>query len=729
MKNQSILVSILFLLTLFAEKLPAQTSYAKLVDTKIGTTGKGNGLDIGFTFVGATYPFGMVQFTPTWFHPGRGITVNQLSGAGCSHMENFPTLPIAGELTTSPNDMKGFEKYKVVNDSHAGYFSMVTQDEVVCNATVTKRTGVAQFIFPQTTNKGTVIIGTGIIAGRNFSSSNVQITSPSSCEGFAEGGEFCGKETKYRVYFAAQFNTEATKTGTWNKGIVLENQLTVGGERTGAFFTFNTENDNIVEFKIAVSYVSLSNAKENLLKDNNKGDFESIKQATEKEWNNRLGRIEVKSDDTLRIKQFYTHLYHSLIHPNVFNDINGDYMGADFKVHRVEQGREHYTSFSSWDTYRSQCQLIAMLFPKEASDMMQSLVCFAEQAGGYGRWILANIETGIMNGDPSSIILSSSYAFGATDFDTEKAFQYMKMGATVCNSKSQEVLVRPNLYDYMNKGYTNNPSETLEYASADFAIGQFALQALNNKTESEYFTKRAQHWKNIYDPTTKWLRTRETSDGSWGSLSNKGYTEATRYQYFWMVPFNLKTLIDTVGYDFAANRLDSFFLKLNATYDWKDEANNQIWFASGNEPNMHVPWVYNWLGQPAKTTAVINRVINEMYDSSSSGIPGNDDLGALGSWYVFSSIGLYPMIPGVGGFAVNTPQFNDIIVHLGNKNTLNVKGGKCGLYIKTMQVNGENHNSSWIEWSDISKGGTIKYKLTSGSKSKWAIDAQLPSYN
>ncbi|MBC7888452.1 MAG: glycoside hydrolase family 92 protein [Ferruginibacter sp.] len=729
MRKMQVLVSGVFLWLMLAEAVHAQTNYARLVNPLIGTTGKGHGLDVGFTYIGATYPFGMIQFTPTWFHSGKGITVNQLSGAGCSHMENFPTLPIAGELTISPNDMKRFPKYKSVNECHAGYFSIKMQDDVVCNAAVTKRTGVAQFIFPGANDRGTVIIGSGIIAGRFFAGSNVEITSPNSCEGFAEGGDFCGKETRYRIYFAARFSGNAVKTGTWNKEVILENQLSVGGEKTGAFFTFNTSENKVVEYKISVSYVSLDNARENLLRDDNKGDFPSIKNATEREWNKRLGSIRVKSGNSPRIQQFYTHLYHSFIHPNIFNDINGQYMGADFKVHQVKTGHEYYTSFSSWDTYRSQCQLIAILFPEIASDMMQSLVDFAEQAGGYGRWILANIETGIMPGDATPIILCSTYAFGAKDFDVEKAFKYMKSGATVPGLTSQAVTVRFNLSDYMSKGYTSNPSETLEYSSADFAIGQFALQALKNKPASDYFIKRAQNWKNLYDPVTKWLRSRKISDGNWEPISNKDYVEATRFQYFWMVPFNLKTLIDTVGYDFAKNRLDSLFINLDAAYDWKNAENNEVWFAAGNEPDMHVPWIYNWMGKPAKTTAVIHRILNDMYDSSTSGMPGNDDLGSLASWYVFSSIGLYPMVPGVGGFAINAPQFSDITLHLGNKITLQVKGGSPSLFIHSMKLNGKKYKSSWIDWSSISKGGIIKYKLTPDSKSKWAVNAQLPSFN
>ena len=364
--------------------------------------------------------------------------------------------------------------------------------------------------------------------------------------------------------------------------------------------------------------------------------------------------------------QFYTHLYHMLIHPNVFNDINGEYIGADFKVHKVEPGCEYYTSFSGWDTYRTQSQLVAILYPKETSDMMQSAVEFAQQGGGYGKWVLANIETGIMQGDAMSIIIANSYAFGAKNFDLKEAFKYMKFGATIPGLRTQKLLVRGELGDYMKSGYAESPSLTLEYASADFAIGQFALQALNDKKEASYFINRAQNWGKIYDPSTKWLRSRSPKDGSWLD-PNSGWMEATKKNYFWMVPFNLKALIDTIGHDYAVKRLDSLFVRLDATYD-------QDWFAGGNEPDFQLPWSYNWVGKPYKTTEVMNRLFSELYSGTPNGLPGNDDLGEMGSFYVFGSLGLFPMIPGVGGFAINKPHFEHITLHLA-KGDLIINGG------------------------------------------------------
>jgi len=711
-------------LTISGMLVKAQVNYAKLVDPRMGTETQpmGNGAASGYTYIGATYPFGMIQFTPTYFSGGKGFVVNQLSGAGCAHLGNFPTLAFAGELVKSPNDMQGFQRYKSLNECQAGYFSAEMIDGLVCKATVSKRTAIAQFVFPKSDKKGTVIIGSGINDSENLYNSHVTVTSPSSCDGFAEGGQFCGHyaDTKYRIYFAAEFNHKASKCGTWKENEVIENQMTVGGALTGAYFTFDTDDENVIEYRISISYVSVENARENLLKDNNKGDFPSLCRATENEWNKRLAIAEVKSGNADRIKQFYTHLYHVLIHPNIFNDINGEYIGADFKVYNVANGREHYTSFSGWDTYRTQSQLLAILYPKEASDMMQSSVEFAQQGGGYGKWVLANIETGIMQGDAMSIIIANSYAFGGNDFNLKEAFKYMKFGATIPGLRSQNILVRQDLADYMNKGYVESPSLTLEYASADFAIGQFAMQALNDKNEATYFINRAQNWKNLFDPSTKWLRSKSTKDGSWQD-PNSGWMEATKKNYFWMVPFNLKALIDTIGHEYAVKRLDTLFVRLDATYE-------QDWFAGGNEPDFQLPWTYNWVGKPYKTTEVMNRLFSELYNSSPAGLPGNDDLGAMGSFYVFGSLGLFPMIPGVGGFAISKPHFEQITLHL-SKGDLIISGGDTKSYINSMKLNGKKYNSSWLNWAEIENGAKIDYELTSNPKPKWAIDAKLPSFD
>jgi len=692
---------------------------SEIVDTRIGT--KGESLACGYSFIGATYPFGMVQFTPSFFSPQKGFVVTQLSGAGCSNMGNFPVVPMAGNLKDSPFNMNSLDPFESVNNASAGYLSVNSKDDITSRLTVTKRSAIAQFKF-KNSKKGTIIIGSGVNSSdaKHIKNSEINITSSTTCEGFTEGGDFCGTETPYKVYFAAEFDRPANELGTWS-GNELTQSLINKGKNSGAFFTFSTENNNEVNYRIAISFVSIENAKENLMSEKLNTSFDGYLTNTQNVWNKHLSKIKISTTNDDKKIQFYTNFYHSLIHPNIVSDINGDYMGADFKVYNNSNGKEHYSSFSVWDTYRTQAQLLAMLFPKESSEMMQSLVNFAEQAGGYGRWILANIETGIMQGDPTPILISNSFAFGAKDFDHKKAYKYMYNGAMVPRLNSQKQEIRPYLTEYINNGHTF-ASMMLEYTSSDFAIGQFVLQALNKKNDAKLFIDRSQNWNNIYNPKIKWLNSKYPNN-VWKDITHD-WREGTYKNYFWMVPYNLKGLINKIGgNEFAEKRLDTLFTRLDAKYE-------DDWFAAGNEPDFQVPWTYNWINKPNKTSQTISRILNEQYNSSVSGLPGNDDLGTMGAWYVFASIGLYPMIPGVGGFSINIPAFENISIDLPNNNSLIIdKTGPDNFFIKSLSFDKTAHNSTWINWDKISKGGVLSFEITNNNQSNWGINESPPSFN
>ena len=707
----------IFTVFLFIFTFTFGQQYYNYVDTKIGS--KGTGLACGYNFVGPTYPFGMVQFTPSFFSPNRGFVITQLNGAGCSNMGNFPILPISGKLNVSPNDMNGYEKYEKIRNSTAGHLSLSMKDNIDVDLTVSKRSGVAKFDFSESA-LGTLIVGSGINSSEStkIKDAYIKITSPKSVEGYTQGGDFCGTEINYKIFFAAEFSHDAIECGTWKDKKIFQKKL-MKGKNSGAYFTFNTSIDKDIIYQIAISFVSIENAKENLRSEKQFADFDFCKKETQKIWDKNLSKIIIKSNSKDKLTQFYTHLYHSMIHPNIVSDINGEYMGADYNIKRVEKGRDHYSSFSVWDTYRTQGQLVAILFPKESSDMMESLVNFAKEAGGYGRWILANIETGIMQGDPTPILISNSYAFGGDDFDVESAYKYMKKGALQLRLKSQKQEIRPYLNEYINYGHTF-ASMSLEYCSSDFAIAQFAKNAMSNNVDYLFFKKRSQNWKNLYNPKTKWLNSRYPN-GVWKDKTHD-WREGTFKNYFWMVPHNLSSLIDTIGgNDFAEKRLDSLFTRLDADY-------HQDWFAAGNEPDFQVPWIYNWIKKEQKTNDVINRIIDEMYSSEEDGLPGNDDLGTMGAWYVFASLGLYPLIPGVGGFSTNIPQFLESKVTLGNGNILNIsKDDANGKFLNKMELNKVPLESSWVSWSKIKFGGEMKF-FTSNSSKKNNFTKEPPSF-
>ncbi len=691
---KKILLYWIFILSLaFNVKGQDLTGY---VDTRIGT--KDNGLESGYTFLGATYPFGMIQFTPSFFSPHKGFVVTQLSGAGCPNMGNFPVVPFSGEVNESPSNMNGINNIDSILVAKAGVFQATVNNNINVSLTASERVGFARFLFDEFTHNGSIAIGSGVNS-TSVTEAQVQITSNRTCEGYAKGGNFCGTETDYKIYFAVEFDRPSIRQKLWGESNIIDAKE-VTGKDSGVLFSFDTSKDKEVNYKISISYVSTENAKQNLNYEKLDFSFDSFSDFNSNSWNKHLNKIKVESNDNDRLTQFYTSFYRSLIHPNLVSDANGEYMGSDFKVHTVENQRKQYSSFSVWDTYRTQAQLLAFLFPKQSSDMVQSLIDFADQAGGYGRWILANIETGIMQGDPTPILISNSYAFGAKDFDLRRAYFHMKRGATIPRLNSQKQEIRPYLTEFIRDGHTF-ASMLLEYISSDYAIGQFAKNALELNEDYRFFINRSKSWENIYNPKIKWLNSRYP-DGKWKDIKSD-WREGTYKNYFWMVPHDLESLIDTIGgKDFAEKRLDQLFERLDARYE-------DDWFASGNEPDFHVPWIYNWTNSPEKTSLTIDRIHREMYNTTSSGLPGNDDLGTMGAWYVLSSIGLYPIIPGTAGFSLNLPQFESIKIDLPT-NKLTIKNESEELKtIKSVHLNGEKFNSLWLELNKIDGGGIIQF--------------------
>jgi len=702
------------MLMLCSISLSAQTP-SEYVNTTIGT--KTNGFKSGYCVPGATRPFGMVQFTTPIAHKEIGFCINQVNG-GCGHMGNFPMLPVKGEILNSPGYMTEGLVQVTQEKGHAGYFEAMVQNDVKAEFTATTRTGLARFTFPEGEQKGSIIIGGGIAASK-VDKAAIVITGPHSCEGFSDGGNFCGIKTPYTVYFVAEFDTDAIESGIWKDDQLKKGGKFAEGPCSGAYFTF-ANNGKPVQYKIGISYVSVENARENLKVEGKGWDFEAMRAEAESDWNSILSKIEVKGGSEDRNTLFYTHLYHVFMSPTVFNDVNGEYMGSDFKIHKTS--RTEYTNFSNWDTYRTQIQLLSMLTPDVASDVVLSHIHFAEQAGdAFPRWVMNGIETGIMQGDPTAILCSNAWAFGARQYDTAPLYRIMLNCGRNPGVRCQGVEVRPHLKDYLEKGYTN-ASLQLEYNSADFAISRFALDAMNDVFTQFEFAGRAQNWKNLYNPENGWLQCKD-ENGNWRPFTKdwSDWDEASYQAYFWMIPFNLKGLIDIMGGpQKAIERLDEHFRAI-------DGLPFDDWFAGGNEPSFQIPWVYNWTGRPDKTSEIVNRCLNELYHVAIDGVPGNDDLGTMGAWYVFASMGMYPMIPGVAGFTLNTPVFEEIRMHLPGGDVNILGGSSKNIYTKSLTVNGESIDRAWIDLQTIINGATIKY-ATSGKPTKWAQTELPPSF-
>ncbi|HEY0173632.1 MAG TPA: GH92 family glycosyl hydrolase [Pyrinomonadaceae bacterium] len=736
-----------------SSRQPATADLAAHVNPFVGT---GNsplpdylgGNASGNTFPGATLPFGMVQFSPDTekgFGPNdrgsyahhdtaiRGFSLTHLSGPGCPIFGDVPLMPVAGVVKASPFTAPGDYVAKFSHERESaspGFYEVALDTGVRVKLTATTRTGFGVFDFPQG-SPATLLVGVGRNA-TGVQEAEWRVEGDRAMSGSVASGGFCGARNRYVLYFAAEFDRPFASFGIWEGERVLPGVSPAKGKQnTGGFVTFDNPSGVAVRIKVGVSYVSVENARANLRAENPGWDFDAVRAAARARWNDALSRLEARGGTDAERRVFYTALYHALLHPTTFSDANGEYLGFDERVQRAP-GRVQYTNFSGWDIYRSQVPLVALLFPEEASDMMQSLVNAAEQGGGLPLWPVANDESGAMVGDPSTASIASAYALGARGFDTRAALRVMIRNATDPAARSRSYPARSALADYVKHGYIpmeqkglrGSPSVALEYQTADFALAQFAKAQGDAKTHREMM-RRAQWWTRLFDPEHRYIRGR-WRDGSWLSGfdfkamlykpelpwrydSHKSYVEGNAAQYTWMIPHNMRGLFERIGGDeVVIKRLDDFFKEFNAGPD-------RPHFFIGNEPVFPVPWAYNYAGQPWKTQAVTRRVLTELFTDTPGGLPGNDDLGATSSWVVFAALGMYPSVPGVGGFSLNSPLFPEVTVRMGRTGrALRIVGDGAAArapYVQGLSLNGAPFESTWLPFEKFERGATLSFKL------------------
>ena len=684
---------------------------ASCVNPFIGTKGGGN------IFSGAVRPFGMAQFTLNPFEP-TGFVINMMSGTGGTNYGNFPVMPVKGGLSLSPERMFNRRVPFKAEKAHAGYYECLVDYDVKASLTATERTGMAVFEFPEGVEEGTILVGSGISASPYVTDAAASVKSPSSFEGYAHGGWFCILDVPYTVYVVGVFDCEALRTGTWKQDRLNDGSSFANGSCSGLYYTFDLSKSRTVRYKVALSYVSVENAWENLRAENPGWDFDAVLSASEAAWNDALSRIEIPSLQGEAKTIFYTQLYHTMIHPNIFNDVNGEYMGADNKIHKTRTTQ--YTNFSNWDSYRNQIQLLSILFPSLASDVVQSHYDFAVQGGeAFPRWVYANVETGIMQGDPTAILIANAWAFGARGYDPAAVFRIMQRNATIPGLKCQNIEVRPGLGQFLEKGWYPEASLHLEMISSDFAIAEFGLLAIGDPWTPAQYLERAKTWRNLLNPQNLWIQSRD-GDGHWGDLY-KGWAESTHTRYFWMVPYDIGGLVEAIGGSKPAEK------RLDDLFDGFIDDTTAMKYTLSNEPSMHIPWCYNWVGRPDKTSDIIETLRMTQYANAPTGVPGNDDMGVLSAWYVFASLGIYPMIPGIGGFTVNTPAYPKVVLHRKDGDITLLRKGS-GRYITGLTVNGKDVGTSWIPWDTVSEGGTVVFK-TSSKPATWGTTVLPPSYH
>ncbi|GGJ22463.1 GH92 family glycosyl hydrolase [Streptomyces brasiliensis] len=759
------------------------------VDPLIGTR---NGGDV---FPGAVVPFGMLSWSPentrgsatSTVAPGgyqydatriRGFSLTHMSGTGCAGGSgDIPFFPYSGEVTSSPaTDTK--DAVYAADFSHAdetaepGHYKVGLSSGVTADLTATAHTGSGRFTFPADKPASLLVRTANSEVGSADSTISIDPKNR-TVSGSVTSGNFCGyldaegQRSYYTLYFTARFDRAFKATGTWqddkvNPGATSASGGTGGfsnggwpvtGKGAGGYVEF-APGTGPVNVKVGISYVSQAGAEANLAAENpSYRSFDAVQGAAAAAWRDRLDAIRVGGGTDDERTTFYTALYHALLHPNVISDADGRYRGSDGKVHRVGRGHQaQYGTFSGWDVYRDQVQLLTLLDPRTGSDIAQSLYELAGQNGGtWDRWLHGASGTHVMNGDPSPTALAGIRAFGGTDFDLRGALDSLVKAATVptpqdLSSAGKPVLSvgqRPSLDKYLQLHYMPSVSnawggaaETLEMSTADFSLSQLA-QAAGQKDTAATFASRAQWWQNNFniaaDPSGGYIANRK-ADGSWVTGftpdTGNGFVEGTAAQYTWMVQHNPAGLFAAMGgTGKALARLDDFFH--NADGSWAFTGNGGTKSEMDNEPSINVPYLYDYAGAPYKAQETVRAAMRQLWSTQPGGIPGNDDLGAMSAWYVFSALGMYPQVPSRAELVLGSPLFERVEIDRPQGNDISIRATGAAAdtpYVQSLKVDGRSSDRAWLPASFVRDGGRLDYTLSGTPNKTWGAATPPPSF-
>ncbi len=757
-----------------ANSLPgAETDLTKLVNPFIGTENE------GLTFPAAGAPFGLVQESPL---------MKTASGTGCDResadtvtgfsqttingcrFNYLPLMPTTGAVSsTDPAQYASTFSHADETTGPDYYRTKLDKYGVTVGLTATARTGWQQYTFPRTTQANVLFN-----AGAGVSDSEIRVVGDRTVEGWVEDSK--------KTYFVAQLSRPFASYGTW-KGTERSpgSRESAAKGANGAWATFDTtQNDAPVVVKVGLSFTGLAGARKNLAVETAKlgFDFDAAHQASNEQWNTMLHKAAIGGGTHDQQVAYYTALYHSLLDPNLIGDVDGRYVGADKKIHTAD-GYTPYSNFSLWDTYRTQNQLLEMLVPEVARDVDLSLLAIAREGGALPRWYLEDQEGNIMTGDPVTPFLVEGWSKGLlTGADAQEAYEYLRANATEVPSADVRENGRAGVAYYAERGYvpyglniTTNAgcaaggtsggccptksndndcyygtSATLEYAAADASLALMA-KGLGHASDAAMFAERGQAYKNVFDTKIGQFRPRTAADGTWLSpydpvTSDHAFHEQNASQYQWMVPQDPAGLVGMLGGRGPATaRLNEFFAYDDLLTDpvgtartaWVSDPYDYYGstkYNPNNEPNLVAPYLYAWTGQPGHTATVV-KAQETLFTNTPGGIPGNDDMGEMSSWYVLSSLGLYPTMSGANFDVITTPQFPIAQVRIGGYGktqggnlTISAPGtSMSNRYIASATVNGRAWNQAWVGQADIAHGGRIDYALST-KPTAWATAAK-----
>jgi len=712
------------------------------VNPFIGTGGDGFG--VGSCFPGPQAPFGMVRPSPDtslgdsiapFYHCGgywygdniiRGFSHTRLHGVGVPGLGNIMIMPAKG----NPADMIDEKNYRSPLDhklehAHPGYYSVILPDrDVKVEITSGYYTAHHRYTFDEPENALLVLNASHYFGNGKPIDTNINIDSENNeITGWFFYGSPLGKDVK--TFFLIKLNQSFDEYGTWTDSVYTESKKAASGTRAGAVFKFNSLDKGVMEAQVTISFISIDKARENMALDHPSGDFETLRQRTEKEWEDILNRITVKGGSPKHREIFYTALYHSFLMPTLFSEAGGDYLGLDNKVHKT-QGFKYYTDFSMWDTFRTFHPLITLIAPEYQRDMNISIIKMYEQGGYIPKWPVANAYTGCMIGSSADIIIADSYLKGIKDFDIDTAYKGITELATIPTPPDAGYEGRSGIADYMEYGYhpsdknTDSTSKTLEFSYNDYAIAQLA-KALGKNADYDFYMKRAESYRNVWNPERDFFEGRD-SEGKFAEQFNdiswrEEFTEGTAWQWLWFVPHDVEGLIDLFGSkEKYYEKLDRFF---KLSHKEPDTLMSDKYYWHGNEPDLYAAYMFLWAGRPDRTQEELRWIMRKKYSTKDSGLDGNDDGGTLSAWYVFNAAGFMPF-PATNKYFIGSPIFTESRFKTpGGDLVIRAKksSGKT-LYVKGVKINGKSIDKPYFTQNDIASGGEIIIDM-SAEKSDW----------
>ena len=697
----------------------------KYVNPFIGTGAIDGGLS-GNNYPGATSPFGMIQLSPdtseapNWgdasgYDYNRntifGFSHTRLSGTGASDLIDITLMPTSSGRTSS-----AFTHDE--EKARPGYYQVMLKDEGInAELTTTQRNGIHRYQYPAGKD-AEIILDMDHSAdkgswGRRIINSQIRILNDHAVEGYRI---ITGWAKLRKIYFYMEFSSPILTSTLRDGGRVHENTAVINGTNLHGCFRFGQLNGKPLTCKVALSSVSMENARQNMEQEAPHWDFDRYVAAADADWEKQLGKIEVKGTEVQK-EIFYTALYHTMIQPNTMSDVNGEYMAADYTTRKVANNETHYTTFSLWDTFRASHPLYTLLEPERVTDFVKSMIRQYEYYGYLPIWQLWGQDNYCMIGNHSIPVITDAILKGIPGIDMEKAYEAVYNSSVTSHPNSPfEVWEK---YGFMPENIqTQSVSITLEQAFDDWCVAQLAAK-LNKDADYQRFHKRSEYYRNLFHPKTKFFQSKNDK-GEWiepfdpyqyGGNGGHPFTEGNAWQYFWYVPHNIQALMELTGGTKAfEQKLDTFFTSTYKSEQMNHNASGFVGqYAHGNEPSHHVAYLYNFAGQPWKTQKYVSHILNTLYNNTSSGYAGNDDCGQMSAWYVFSAMGFYPVNPAYGRYIIGSPLLDECTLKLAGIRT--IRKSPEDIYIQSVTLNGKKHKDFFITHQDIMNGGTMVFKM------------------